>query len=77
MERETNQPREPVRPPLGPHEPREPGQPADPHDHRRASGPHRRTQALGRWRRHEHPSITALVDWELVAFYESFEEPRP
>ena len=60
----------------GPHEPREPGLPAD---HRRASGPHRRTQALSRWRRHEHAertSITALYEWELVAFYESFEEPR-
>ena len=58
----------------GPHLPCEPGQPAD---HRRAGGPHRRTQALGRWRRHERLSITALVEWELVAFYESFEESRP
>jgi hypothetical protein len=59
----------------GPHEPRPQGEPAD---HRRAGGPHRRTQALGRWRRHEHDriSIAALVEWELVAFYESFEEPR-
>jgi hypothetical protein len=66
--------------PRGPHRPRQPGEPAD---YRRASGPHRRTQALGRWRRHDphdprgRPRLTDLQEWELAAFYESLDEPRP
>jgi hypothetical protein len=46
---------------------------------RRAPGPHnhRRTQTRDRWRRHEHtiPGVL-LEEWELAAFYESFDGPR-
>jgi hypothetical protein len=46
----------------------------------KSRSPHtrRRRLACGRWRRHEGQIPgSALEDWEILGFYECFDEPRP